>query len=84
MSEEEKRAITYFYNETLSEEMHYGGVLVKLVEKQQEQLQEKDKIIDLMAINLINAPIRIIKGDIFKFTNKEDTIEYFTNKVREV
>ena len=82
MSEEEKRAITYFYNETLSEEMHYGGVLVKLVEKQQEQLQEKDKIIQLMAEQLVGLTI-FDNGEII-FADAEQVIEYFTNKVREM
>ena len=65
MSEEEKRAIVYFYNETTSEEMYYGAVLVKLIEKQQEQLQEKDKIINLMAEQI----------DLFK--NKMDMLRNF-------
>lgn len=47
------------------------------------QNEKQDKIINEMAQELIDAPIRILKGDLFKFTNKKDTIEYFSKKAGE-
>ena len=46
------------------------------------ELDKKDKVIDMMTQELINQSIRVMTGnEIFKFTNKEDTLEYFYNKV---
>ena len=40
MTDEEKKAIEYFNTETITEEMHYGAVLVKLIEKQSKEIEE--------------------------------------------
>ena len=45
LSDEEREALQYFNTETKTEAMHYGAVLVKLIEKQSkeiEELKEKD------------------------------------------
>lgn len=47
LSDEEKEALQYFNTETKTEAMHYGAVLVKLIEKQSKEIEElkaeKDK-----------------------------------------
>jgi len=40
LSNEEKKAIEYFNTETITEEMHYGAVLVNLIEKKQKEIEE--------------------------------------------
>lgn len=55
---------------------------IEAMETVLNELDKKDKVIDMMAQELINQPIRVMTGnEIFKFTNKEDTLEYFYNKV---
>ena len=44
LSDEEREALQYFNTETKTEAMHYGAVLVKLIEKQSKEIEElKDK-----------------------------------------
>ena len=59
----------------------YAEGKAKAIETVLSELDKKDKIIDEMAQSLIDAPIRVMKGDVFTFTNKPDTISYFTKKV---
>ena len=40
LSDEEREALQYFNTETRTEEMHYGAVLVKLIEKQSKEIEE--------------------------------------------
>ena len=40
LSGEEKKAIEYFNTETRTEAMHYGAVLVNLIEKQSKEIEE--------------------------------------------
>ena len=40
LSDEEKEAMQYFNTETKTEAMHYGAVLVKLIEKQSKEIEE--------------------------------------------
>ena len=95
MSEEEKKAIEhltkkmdYHKNKPLDTyvwltlDEHYVRVLLNLIEKQQEQLKEKDKIITEMA-KYIKEPYQLylFKG---RMTKLQAIIEYFTKKAREV
>lgn len=44
LSDEEKQAMEYFNTETRTEEMHYGAVLVNLIEKQSKEIEhQKEK-----------------------------------------
>lgn len=55
---EEEKAIEYFNCETTSEVMHYGAVLVKLIETQKaelERLKEYKKISELTKISCCTA-----------------------------
>lgn len=75
MSEEEKKAIDIVKNITEDDLLNYWEgpeepynaiqTVLNLIEKQQEQLQEKDKVIDLMAEQI----------DLFK--NKMDMLRNF-------
>ena len=58
-----------------------SAIIFKYINNLENELKNKNTIIELMAQELINAPIRAFTGDAFRFTNKPDTIEYFTNKV---
>ena len=40
LSDEEREALQYFNTETKTEAMHYGAVLVKLIEKQSKEIEE--------------------------------------------
>ncbi len=46
LSDEEREALQYFNTETKTEAMHYGAVLVKLIEKQQKEIEELKTQID--------------------------------------
>lgn len=46
-----------------------------------EAIQKQEKVIDEMAQELINAPLRVFGDNAFKFRNKEDTKQYFYEKV---
>lgn len=63
MSEEEKKAIEYFNDETKSEAMYYGTILLNLIEKQQKEIEEL-KIV-------LNAQIK--QNEQLKFENKRYT-----------
>ena len=39
LSDEEREALQYFNTETKTEAMHYGAVLVKLIEKQSKEIE---------------------------------------------
>jgi len=41
LSDEEREALQYFNTETRTEEMHYGAVLVKLIEKQSKEIEHQ-------------------------------------------
>ena len=44
-------------------------------------IEKQDKMIDLMAQELIDMPIKIMLGHAsFEYRNKEDTIEHFRNE----
>jgi len=47
LSDEEREALQYFNTETKTEAMHYGAVLVKLIEKQSKEIEEYKKQLDL-------------------------------------
>ena len=102
MSEEEKKAIERIdyiqdfiiengqYNADVND-MEYFSKILNLIKKQQEQLQEKDKIIDLMAEMITEAKFCYFKkekgGELlgeYRCYNKAEWIEYFTKKAREV
>lgn len=70
MNEEEKKEIK---------------VLQKRIERfMKKEIDKQNKVIDLMAQELIDMPIRLFKEiDLFKFTNKEDAKQYFIRKVEE-
>ena len=99
LSEEEKKAIEKFKTKIkradkdilkfsdvyTTLDIHNLRILLNLIEKQQEQLQEKDKIINEMA--------ELIEKHLSSFwwyeigadtESKKDIIEYFTKKAREV
>lgn len=60
-------------------------IVLNLIEKQQEQLQEKDKVINIMGEQL--AGLTIFDNDIeipLILGDKSEVIEYFTKKAREV
>lgn len=40
LSDEEREALQYFNTETKTEAMHYGAVLVKLIEKKSKEIEE--------------------------------------------
>lgn len=97
MSEEEKKAIEGLKKDLLIHEcweannldkifkishLHSLGVVLNLVEKQQEQLQEKDKIIELMGEDIQSW--RFDNSTTGKVATIEAIIEYFTKKAREV
>ena len=42
ISDEEREALQYFNTETKTEAMHYGAVLVKLIEKQSKEIEKLD------------------------------------------
>ena len=46
LSDEEREALQYFNTETKTEAMHYGAVLVKLIEKQSKEIEELKTQID--------------------------------------
>ena len=81
MSEEEKKAIEnlkLFLDKDKTEDNYLTGedlsTILNLVQKQ-------EKVIDEMAQELINAPLRVFGDNAFKFRNKEDTKQYFYEKV---
>ena len=91
--EEFKKAIGIEETEEDTFEKHQMRfkTLLNLIEKQQEQLQEKDKIIDLMAEMITEAKFCYFKkekgGELlgeYRCYNKDEWIEYFTKKAREV
>lgn len=49
--------------------------LIHRIEKREYELKIKDKIINLMAEEMVNG--------VYKFRSKKQVIEYFTNKVEE-
>jgi len=99
MSEKEKKEIGDFkyWIDTNTEKgvCHIPDYICKnilnLIEKQQEQLQQKDKVIDLMAEMITEAKFCYFKkekgGELlgrYRCYNKDEWIEYFTKKEREV
>lgn len=40
LSDEEREALQYFNTETKTEEMHYGAILVNLIERQSKEIEE--------------------------------------------
>lgn len=62
----------------------YIKTILNLIEKQQKELEKKDKIIDLMANNIAdssNVYENLVNTE-FEHT-KEEVIEYFTKKAEE-
>ena len=95
MNEEEKKAIERIdyiqdfiiengqYNADISD-MQYFSKILNLIEKQQKELEKKDKTIDLMANNIAdssNVYENLVNTE-FEHT-KEEVIEYFTKKADE-
>ena len=91
LSEKEKKAIEYYKNyvETMHNEIIINGhiktlkvdynklkTIVNLIEKQQAEIEKKDKIIDKMGQELF---IEIEPH----FDTLEQCIEFYTNKVEE-
>lgn len=93
MSEEEKKEYEELKSLLYTGNLSQAGKrkLIEIVEKQQEQLQEKDKIIN-MAIELIarkvGSRVEICPDMNCTVEKKKDckecAIEYFTKKAREV
>lgn len=48
LSDEEREALQYFNTETKTEAMHYGAVLVKLIEKQSKEIEILNKNMNLL------------------------------------
>lgn len=82
LSDEEKKAIEYFNTETRTEEMHYGAVLVNLIEKQQKEIEElkEDKYgleeeVQIQAKQLIEIDGNYISKEESKQKEKQAWIE---------
>ena len=95
MNKEERKAVDYFIDDIkyLKKDLKkpsFIGKYITILDKECVMLetllnliQKQEKVIDEMAQELINAPLRIYGGDAFKFRNKEDTKQYFYRKVKE-
>ena len=97
LSEEEKKTIEILKKDNEYFEKHNiktnASILLNLIEKQQAEIEKKDKIIDEMADALVEAeeynPKNIpALSELEKTENIEnigykEVIEYFTNKVEE-
>ena len=91
MNEEEKKAIkevkhfkelTRYWQEEEYEEKEIAGyieTILNLIEKQQKELEKKDKIIDLMAEKICFFDIDLLAS----FDNEIQCVDYFTKKVDE-
>ena len=95
MSEEEKKAIKTlkdikekrfythaFDNGTLvldDDEIECVETILNLIQKQQEQLQEKDKIIDKLI-----TEITAVNSGRYEYMDNDRVLEIFTKKAREV
>lgn len=89
MTDEENKAIEHLKNYPVNWELTYEvnqialNIILNLIEKQQAEINKKDKIIDEMAKQL--AGLAIWNNDIEEaliLGDKKEVIEYFTNKVK--
>lgn len=72
---------TGYYDAELEELSQAIETVLNLIKEQQEKLEKKDKIIDLMADKLVEAH-EWFYSEFDNFT-KEDFIKYFERKVEE-
>lgn len=73
---------TGYYDAELEELSQAIETVLNLIKEQQEKLEKKDKIIDLMADKLVEAH-EWFYSEFDNFT-KEDFIKYFERKVEDV
>ena len=86
LSDEEREALQYFNTETKTEAMHYGAVLVKLIEKQSKEIEILNKNMNLLREQNISYK-QSIHGlkEMNKIINKkwEDTIKAKIEEVKD-
>lgn len=98
MNEEEKKAIEFLKTQSnhwkdfvgKKEEKTIEDIIINLMEKQQKEIEKKDRQIDLMAETLEEAKLCYFKkedgGELlgkYSCYNKEDWKQYFKNKAGE-
>jgi hypothetical protein len=66
LSDEEREALQYFNTETRTEEMHYGAVLVKLIDKQSKEIEDNKKYIVQLTDEQYRKLVDIIRTEISK------------------
>jgi hypothetical protein len=83
MNEEEKKAIEILQGLCTDDCINNDVVqtVVNLIEKQQKEIEEKEKVIDEMAKELVNLPIPISQEENVLFFNSFDVKKFFYKKI---